>query len=145
MTKDDLFNRTTGLILKIHELESSLSNPNGDDEVTALQLDLLTVLYFACSKNLSDLSHCLSINLPNCSREVKKLTLKGFLKKNKCHCDRRKTEIALTTLGTNKVEAILHEMKESFFKQNSNWNKQKIKRCIDSINILETELFDSDS
>jgi DNA-binding MarR family transcriptional regulator len=141
MTKDDLFNRTAKLISKVHDFETSLSGQGGDDEVTALQFDLMQILYFTGQKNLSGLSHCLNINLPNCSREVKKLTNLGFIEKNSSVEDRRKTELSLSGIGAKKVESFLEEMKSRFFDQSTDWNADRIERCISSIDILEQEIF----
>jgi len=141
MTKDDLFNRTALLISKVHDFEASLSGQGGDDEVTALQFDLLQILFFSGPTNLSGLSHCMNINLPNSSREVKKLTYLGFVQKTDSPDDKRKTELSLTARGIEKVESFLDEMKKSFFDQSKNWDSERIERCINSINVLEEELF----
>jgi MarR family transcriptional regulator, teicoplanin-associated locus regulator len=141
MTKDDLFNKTANLISKIHDLEASLKGQGGDAEVTSLQFDLLQILYFSGPNNLSGLSHCMNINLPNSSREVKKLTNLGFIQKNSSPEDKRKTELSLTKKGLQKVEFFMEEMKKTFFDQNKDWSQDRIKRCIDSIDILEEELF----
>jgi len=141
MTKDDLFNRTALLISRIHDFETSLSGQGGDNEVTSLQFDLLQILYFSGPKNVSGLSRCMNINLPNSSREVKKLTSLGFIKKTGSPDDKRKTELSLTERGNDKVELFLEEMKNSFFNQGIDWNEERIERCINSINVLEEELF----
>lgn len=141
MTKDDLFNRTARLIAKIHDFETKFSDQGGDGEITALQYDLMQILFFSGKKNLSGLSHCLNINLPNSSREVKKLTTMGFIEKNKSLEDKRKTEITLTEKGILKIESSLAVMKEQFFSQSTDWSPERIKRCISSIDSLEKELF----
>ncbi|WP_158546933.1 MarR family winged helix-turn-helix transcriptional regulator [Oceanispirochaeta sp. M1] len=141
MTKDDLFNRTANLISKIHDLEASLKGQGGDAEVTSLQFDLLQILYYSGPKNLSALSHCMNINLPNSSREVKKLTSLGFIQKESSPDDKRKTELSLTKKGTRKVEGFMEDMKKRFFDMNKDWCPERIKRCIESIDILEKELF----
>lgn len=141
MTKDDLFNRTAFFITKIHDLEAGLRGIGGDEEVTSLQFDLLQILYYSGPKNLSGLSHCMNINLPNSSREVKKLTTLGFIQKESPPDDKRKTELSLTQKGTRKVEGFMREMKTSFFDTNKDWSPERIKRCIDAMDILEQELF----
>lgn len=140
MTKDELFNRTANLISKIHTFETSLVGQGGDHEVTSLQFDLLQILYYSGPKNLSGLSHCMNINLPNSSREVKKLSNMGFIQKSSLAEDKRKTELSLTEKGSQKVESSMEEMKNKFFETNKDWSPERIKRCIDSIDILEQEL-----
>ncbi len=140
MMKDDLFNKTVSLISKVYELEVALDSPENYIDVTDLQLNLLKVLYFSCSKNVSSLSQCLNINLPNCSREVKKLTVKGFIEKKTSQSDKRQTELALTKLGNSKVEYFLSNMKKNFFSRDKVWTDEKLKLCLDSIDTLMEEL-----
>ena len=141
MNKDDLFDRTAHLISKIHDLEARLSRQGGDEHVTAQQFDLLKILYFSVPKNLSELSKCMNINLPNSSREVKKLTQLGYIQKSSSIEDKRKTELSLTTEGRTKVEEFLEKMKDDFFDQYGDWTEERIERCIKSIDVLEEELF----
>ena len=141
MTKDELFNRTAQFISKIHDFETSLSGQGGDDQVTSLQFDLLQILYFAGPKNLSGLSQCMNINLPNCSREVRKLTEIDLIRKTDSALDKRKTELSLTADGNSKVEFFMDQMKKNFFKQNGNWDEERIIKCLKSIEVLETEVF----
>ena len=141
MTKDDLINRTGQLISKIHAFETSLGGQGGDHEVTALQLDLLQILYFTGRKNLSSLSQCLNINLPNSSREVKKLTNTGFIEKKISLDDKRKTDLTLSEKGKSKVESSLDEMKNQFFDTSKNWSPERIESCINAIDVLENEIF----
>ena len=137
MNRDDLFNKTVGLISKVYDLEAKLNNKKTDDDVTSLQLNLLKILYFSCSKNLSSLSECLNINLPNCSREVKKMTKQGYIEKKVSDMDKRKTELSLTPDGNNKVESFLFDMKDNFFKKNGDMTEEKINKCIESIDFLQ--------
>ena len=83
----------------------------------------------------------MNINLPNSSREVKKLTQLGYINKSSSIEDKRKTELSLTTEGRTKVEEFLEKMKDDFFAQYGNWTGERIERCIKSINVLEEELF----
>ena len=83
----------------------------------------------------------MNINLPNSSREVKKLTQLGYINKSSSIEDKRKTELSLTTEGRTKVEEFLEKMKDDFFAQYGDWTEERIERCIKSINVLEEELF----
>lgn len=141
MTKDDLFNRVARFITNIHDFETSLSSQRRDDNVTALQFELLQVLYFSGPKNLSGLSNCTNINLPNCSREVKKLTNLGYISKESSPEDKRRTELSLSDSGREKMDSSLLEMKNLFFEGDREWSDERIERCIKSITVLEDELF----
>lgn len=140
MTKDDFFSRTANFISKIHDLEARLSTQGEDDHVTAQQFEILKILYFSAQKDLSGLSKCMNINLPNSSREVKKLTQLGYIHKSSSIEDKRKIELSLTAEGRMKVEESLVKMKDDFFIQNEDWTEERIERCIKSIDILEKEL-----
>ena len=83
----------------------------------------------------------MNINLPNSSREVKKLTQLGYIQKSSSIEDKRKTELSLTTEGRTKVEEFLEKMKDDFFAQGGGWTEERIERCIKSIDVLEEELF----
>ena len=82
----------------------------------------------------------MNINLPNSSREVKKLTQLGYIQKSSSIEDKRKTELSLTTEGRTKVEEFLEKMKDDFFAQYGDWTEERIERCIKSIDVLEEEL-----
>ncbi len=141
MNRDDLFNKTVELISKVYDLEAKLTNKKTDDDVTSLQVNILKILYFSCSKNLSSLSECLNINLPNCSREVKKMTKLGYIEKKVSDIDKRRTELSLTPDGNYKVESFLLDMKNNFFKKSGDMTEDKINRCIESIDFLQKEIF----
>ncbi len=139
MNKDYLFNRIVGLISGLHGLEAKLSSDKTDD-VTALQMNLLMILFFSSYSSMSSLSKCLGINLPNCSREVKKLTNMKLVKKNVSASDKRKTELSLTDIGRKRVESFLNEMKDNFFKEKQNWTDEKIKKCVENIDNIERDI-----
>lgn len=141
MNKDDLFGKTLGLISKVHYLEAKLANNKAVADVTTLQLNLLKILYCSCTRSISSLSECLNINLPNCSREVKKLTKKGYIEKKVSELDKRKTEISLSNTGQHKVESFLLEMKDNFFKKNADMTEDQINKCIIYIDYLQKKIF----
>ena len=143
MTEDDLFRRIAAFISNIHSLESDLAQIIQDGELTPLQQDLLRVLYFSGPRNLSSLSACMNMNLPNSSREVKRLSASGLIQKRMSLQDKRIVEISLTDRGRNKVEIGLKAMKESLLSTSKEWTPERMERIVSSLNILENEIFPS--
>lgn len=140
MDRDIMFSRIIGFISKVHGIEVTFKDIKVG-ELTNLQQEMLLILYLSCSYTLSGLSECLNINLPNCSREVKKLTESGYVQKSISTVDKRKTELQLTTFGSEQVEQYLYTIKESFYKSRTDFNDDKIDRIISAIDLLEQEVF----
>lgn len=140
MDRDIMFSRIIGFISKVHGIEATFKDIKVG-ELTNLQQEMLLILYLSCSYTLSGLSECLNINLPNCSREVKKLTESGYVQKSISTVDKRKTELQLTTFGSEQVEQYLYTIKESFYKSRTDFNDDKIDRIISAIDLLEQEVF----
>jgi DNA-binding MarR family transcriptional regulator len=143
MTEDDVFRRAAAFISNIHSIESDLAQLIQDQELTPLQQNMLRILYFAGPKNLSSLSQCMNMNLPNSSREVKRLSEAGLILKGSSPFDRRVTQLTLTDSGKRKVEEGLELMKESLFSSSGEWTPHRIERVLSSLTILEDELFPS--
>lgn len=140
MDRDILFSRIIGFISKVHGMEVRFKDIKVG-ELTNLQQEMLLILYLSCSYTLSGLSECLNINLPNCSREVKKLTESGYVQKSISADDKRKTELHLTPFGREQVEAYLNSIKESFFQNRPDFAKSKIDKIVGAIDLLEQEVF----
>ncbi|MDA3957667.1 MarR family transcriptional regulator [Oceanispirochaeta sp.] len=141
MTEDDVFQRVAAFISNIHTLESDLAQLIQDNELTSLQQDLLRILYFSGPRNLSSLSTCMNMNLPNSSREVKRLSEAGLILKENSLLDKRVTELSLSDSGRRKVEEGLEKMKASLFSSSGEWTTRRVERVLASLTILEEELF----
>lgn len=144
MTKEELFEKTAKFISTIHGFEIQYTREKPIDGVTDLQFDLLQVLYFSGPYSMSGLSLCLNTNLPNTSREVKKMVLAGFVIKEASQHDRRQTMLSLTEKGRKLVEGALEDMKNQFFRTSGEWTDERIAKCLESMRILEREIFSID-
>lgn len=144
MTKEELFAKTAKFISAIHSFEIQYTRDEAIEGVTDLQFDLLQVLFFSGPYSMSGLSLCINTNLPNTSREVKKMVLAGFVRKEASPRDRRQTMLSLTDKGRALVEEAFEEMKMQFFKSSGEWSEERITRCLESIEILEKEIFSID-
>ncbi|MBI9101109.1 MAG: MarR family transcriptional regulator [Spirochaetales bacterium] len=141
MDKDQIFYATAAFISDIHNLEQSLSTLVERDELTPLQHNLMRILYFSTPKTLSSLSECMNMNMPNTSREVKKLTQINLVHKSQGADDRRIVELSLTEEGKSKVEKSLEQMKNAFFKRKKEWSDEDQRKFLDSLTIVSEELF----
>lgn len=141
MTQDELFRITARFISNVHGFETRYARDRSAGDVTDLQFSLLQVLYFTGSYCMSDLSRCLNTNLPNTSREVKKLVLLDYVARQPSPIDRRQTNLSLTAKGKELIEGTMDDMKKQFFKTSGEWTEKRIKECINSIEILEKEIF----
>jgi len=141
MTKDEVFRRTAAFISSIHTLESSLEQLIDDREYSSLQLNLMRILYFSSPRSLSSLSACVNMNLPNTSREIRRLTEAGVICKTVSPRDRRITELSLTETGKRKVEEGLELMKDTLFSSQGEWSQERIEKYLESLSVLESELF----
>ncbi|MBI9106346.1 MAG: MarR family transcriptional regulator [Spirochaetales bacterium] len=141
MDNDLIFKRTADFISDLHELESSLLSCGGKSILTPLQSNLLQILYFTPGKTLGALSTCMNMNMPNTSREVKKLTEQGLITKFNAPNDKRIIELSLSDEGRKLIETRLSQMKEAFFSQSGEWTEDRARRFLGSLDILEKELF----
>lgn len=140
MDQDELFQGIFRFLAKLHQLEDDLLAEFPERDLTEQQQNLMTVLYLSGPKNLSGLSRCLHINLPNCSREVKKLTQRGYVRKEGSCRDRRIIELSLTPLGQERVRAVMEGVKEAYFRRAGEWSPSRAERIRSALAVLEEEL-----
>jgi len=81
-----------------------LTKKSRTGKLTAIQYNILEYLYFNDGKGVGKVADCMSLSLPNASREVKKLTELFLLKKLQDMEDKRKTYIYLTDKGKAVVQ-----------------------------------------
>lgn len=82
------------------------------DDVTQGQLDIMEYIFFNGDASLSHLSDCLYLSMPNASREVKKLTEKGYLDKQYNETDKRTHRIVLSERGNQLMQGLLDSYNE---------------------------------
>jgi len=141
MTKEDFFNKTASFISMIHDFEIQLSSNSQIQQVTDLQFSLLKILYFSGSHSTGGLSRCLNINLPNTSREVKKMVLEGYVQKEVSAVDRRIVQLSLTGQGQELMDRAFTDMMNRFFDESGEWPEDRMKKCLKSMELLSKEIF----
>ena len=140
MDRDRAFEKLAELISNLHQLEDSLLHEVRPGDLTDLQLQVLTILLFSGPKNLSALSGCLNINLPNCSREVRKLSEKGLVRKEASPEDGRITLVFLSDEGLARVQGFFLQMKRLYFERSGVWSEERSNRLIKAIDVIKSEI-----
>ena len=136
-TPRSLFADFARLIADIHNLEDLLMQEISAPGLTDLQHRLLQVVYFDGRRTPGEISHCLGSNLPNTSREVKKLAEKGLLEKSPSPQDRRSVLVDLTPEGRRTIENLLERMMDQYFRWNGMPDSDSIRKTRKAIRILQ--------
>jgi len=140
MNKDLAFQKLVEMISDVHQVEDDLLAGVRGIDLTEQQLNMMTILSLSGPKNLSTLSRCMNINLPNCSREVKKLSHRGLIQKSPSKEDKRVTDLSLTPEGERTVQSLFLEMKSLFFKRSGAWDEARSSRLMQAAELIREEL-----
>ncbi len=81
--------------------------------ITQIQYNILENIYYKPGKQLSEISECLGLSLPNASREVKKLIAKDLLYKEYDQADKRNHYIYLSLHGKAMMEDVIKKITEN--------------------------------
>ena len=136
----ELFADFARLIADIHNLEDHLMQEISTPGLTDLQHRLMQVVYFDGRRTLGEISHCLGSNLPNTSREVKKLVGKGLLEKSPSPDDGRSVLVGMTEEGRRTIEELLGRMMDVCFRWNGIPDPESVRKSRKAIRVLEREI-----
>jgi DNA-binding MarR family transcriptional regulator len=140
MEKEQIFQRIVKFLSKIDQMKDDVLQEISGRDLTNLQRDILTILDLSGKKNLSALSECMHMNMPNCSREVKKLVQYGYIQKEGSCLDKRVIELSLTDSGRDVVEGLMERMKEIYFRKAGEWDSHRTERVQAALEVLEKDL-----
>lgn len=136
-----LFAEFARLIADIHNLEDFLMQEISTPDLTDLQQRLLQVIYFdGRRRSIGEISQCLGSNLPNTSREVRKLVDKGLLEKSPSPNDGRSVLVGMTDEGRLAMEELLNRMMDMYFRWNGPPDSESIRKSRKAIRVLEKEI-----
>lgn len=110
MINQDFMMTLTTLFSGVSTVLFELQNGTKPTSITQVQFDILEYLYFNDCKDLSCISACMYLSMPNASREVKKLTEKKLLTKEHDTKDKRRYLIRLTQEGKDMMEDVLNQL-----------------------------------
>jgi DNA-binding MarR family transcriptional regulator len=83
------------------QLEYDTITAGRPDILTPVQYNLMIFLMFNEGKNLTEIAECLSLSLPNASREVRRLTQLELIEKRQSTEDKRTYTIFVSRKGRN--------------------------------------------
>lgn len=111
------------------------------EELTQVQYSILEYLYFAGDKSLSEVSACLYLAMPNASREVRKLTEKGFVKKIDDLQDKRKSTIQVSADGHFIIEQAFSAITDNANQIFGGLTEEEQEKLINSMDYMVGHLF----
>jgi len=141
MNKNLLFQKFVKFTASIHEVTHQLTKNSRPTDITAVQYSIMEYIYVNQSATLSEISDCLHISMPNTSREIKKLTEKGLLKKTENKEDRRKQSISCTIKGQKKLETVFAEIEANFHYRIKDMSDNELEKVQEAIELLEKRIF----
>lgn len=77
------------------------------EDITSIQYNILEYIFFGDQCILSNIAQCLYMSPPNASREVKKLVMKAYIRREDDPLDKRKQYLILTDSGKKLMETSL--------------------------------------
>lgn len=114
------------------------------NETTQIQYNILEMLYFTPGKQLMDIGECLGLSMPNASREIKKLTEKGYMKKEQDTTDRRNHHLYLTQNGQQIVKGSLDAVVEKMNKVYHDLSDKEQDELMNNMHMLMDKFFIKD-
>lgn len=97
---------------RFHSFSGQLFEQIRPEEVTPLQFEILKYLTFTSNVTMGMIAACLSLNITNASREVRKLVEAGYLRKSGDTRDRRIVYVELTAQGEKYMQQIVSLLEE---------------------------------
>ena len=141
MTTETLFKSFTNFINRSYGFTEKIKKELKPETVTPLQNEILLCLYANCSKSVSGISDSLNLNLPNTSRELKKLTALDLIKKTSDPVDKRKFNIVLSNKGASLMNHSFSIMEKDFNEQFGDYTELEILELKKAISLIEEKLF----
>ncbi|GKU81748.1 MarR family winged helix-turn-helix transcriptional regulator [Niallia sp. NCCP-28] len=136
-----LFRQFVKFTASVHEVTHQLTKNNRPTDITSVQYSIMEHIYVNQSATLSEISDCLYISMPNTSREIKKLTEKGLLKKVENKDDRRKQSISFTIEGQKKLETVFAGIEANFHSRIKDLPDHELEKVREAIDLLEKYIF----
>lgn len=143
MDSQEFFGRFAAFVSTLRAWEVDLGQGVDPGKTTPVQYRLLQILWFQGAAPLGTVGSCLGLSLPNTSREVKKLTCLGLVRKEADPTDRRVVRLHLTEAGEALVRAGLETMARAFFARTGAWTPDRMARVLTALADLESVLVDA--
>ncbi|SDW98861.1 MarR family winged helix-turn-helix transcriptional regulator [Paenibacillus sp. CF384] len=141
MLTNALFQKFVTFISAVHQTTHEMTKDARSIEITALQYKILEYVAINQPVNLSDISDCMHMSMPNTSRELRKLSEKQLCSKTSETEDKRKQSIRLSERGEALMTASFQAAEAQFLKRIetvSDQERQDIERALD---LLSSKVF----
>ncbi|RUT29018.1 MarR family transcriptional regulator [Paenibacillus zeisoli] len=141
VTKEMLFQQLASFIASTHQLHYDLTKDMPMDDITPLQYEILELLSVKQPITISELSECKGISMPNMSREIRKLRLKGLCEGTEDAEDRRRHYIRLSPLGEERISAAFEHMKKLFMQRIEQMPETELVKISEAMGVLQSTIF----
>ncbi len=141
MDKQKFFKDLIGFIGNVHASSHGMVKEGKPDSVTPLQHSILNYLFFVEKVTASQIADCLSISLPNTSRELKKLFQKELLEKEVCVTDRRKFSLRLSKKVYKRQDLSFTKIEHGFWEQMGDLSIEEMKEMQLAMKVLSNKIF----
>lgn len=78
MDNNHLFQKFIAFTAAVHQITNDISKDVNSDGLTPLQYKIVEYIAVSQPVTLSEISDCMNMSMPNTSRELKKLSEKGY-------------------------------------------------------------------
>lgn len=79
MDNNHLFQKFIAFTTAVHQITNDISKDVNSDGLTPLQYKIVEYIAVSQPVTLSEISDCMNMSMPNTSRELKKLSAKGYV------------------------------------------------------------------
>jgi DNA-binding MarR family transcriptional regulator len=122
-------------------LSHSLFKVIQPNDLTPVQFEMLKYFAYNTDVTLSKLADCLDMNIPNTSREVKKLVEKNLLKKRVSDTDKRVVYVEISETGQALMYKLIGELDALICERYAHLNEADLKKMEKALEILNGLLF----
>ncbi|USB32688.1 MarR family transcriptional regulator [Paenibacillus sp. YPG26] len=145
VNKESLFQQLASMIASAHQLHFDMTKDMPMGDITPLQYEILELVSVKQPITASQLSECKGISMPNMSRELRKLKLKGLCEGIEDTGDRRKQYIRLSPLGEERIAAAFEHMRQLFMQRIEQIPDSKLAKISEAMGILDSTIFRAES
>lgn len=142
MSQTHLYKNFMQFTVTLSEAMDVLTNNLEFDGITRVQFNILQHIALEQPVTLSQISYCQNMSMPNTSREIRKLSERGFVYKYSDEKDRRINYIKLTEDGTKLMNTVSDFMEERFKASISELADQEVINLEQSIDTLSKSLLE---
>ena len=141
MLREDFIQLMFGYFSGSSKTLFDLSVGSKPENITPIQYNILEYLYFTDYKNLSDISQCMYLSMPNASREVKKLVEKKLLTSKNDPDDKRKHYFYTTENGRDVMNQAFQIVVKNANQKYDHLSEKKQKELMQHMKVIMDQLF----